>query len=152
MNEKSAQICVEMFRRVIYGAWQVGHGWWYKENIDWISEIQLKRVNLIKAYYLPCQTPVFTSTFSFFLALYILKKKKLVCFLHTQVLHCTGHIHVYDTNGNQSQCGYKKPPMTCLVLICEPIPHPSNIEIPLDSKTFLSRHSLDMKFSYCDER
>jgi hypoxia-inducible factor 1 alpha len=72
--------------------------------------------------------------------------------VHTQVLHCTGHIHVYDTNSNQPQCGYKKPPMTCLVLICEPIPHPSNIEIPLDSKTFLSRHSLDMKFSYCDER
>ncbi|XP_036062475.1 hypoxia-inducible factor 1-alpha isoform X3 [Onychomys torridus] len=69
-----------------------------------------------------------------------------------KVLHCTGHIHVYDTNSNQPQCGYKKPPMTCLVLICEPIPHPSNIEIPLDSKTFLSRHSLDMKFSYCDER
>uniref|UniRef100_A0A2K5RHL2 Hypoxia-inducible factor 1-alpha n=1 Tax=Cebus imitator TaxID=2715852 RepID=A0A2K5RHL2_CEBIM len=57
-----------------------------------------------------------------------------------------------DTNSNQPQCGRKKPPMTCLVLICEPIPHPSNIEIPLDSKTSLSRHSLDMKFSYCDER
>ncbi|KAF2982257.1 hypothetical protein EK904_008823, partial [Melospiza melodia maxima] len=69
-----------------------------------------------------------------------------------KVLHCTGHIRVYDTCGNQSHCGYKKPPMTCLVLICEPIPHPSNIEVPLDSKTFLSRHSLDMKFSYCDER
>uniref|UniRef100_A0A8C5JZD3 Hypoxia-inducible factor 1-alpha n=1 Tax=Jaculus jaculus TaxID=51337 RepID=A0A8C5JZD3_JACJA len=69
-----------------------------------------------------------------------------------KVLHCTGHIHVYDTSSNQPQCGYRKPPMTCLVLICEPIPHPSNIEIPLDSKTFLSRHSLDMKFSYCDER
>uniref|UniRef100_A0A7N4NLI2 Hypoxia-inducible factor 1-alpha n=1 Tax=Sarcophilus harrisii TaxID=9305 RepID=A0A7N4NLI2_SARHA len=69
-----------------------------------------------------------------------------------KVLHCTGHIRVYDTCNNQSQCGYKKPPMTCLVLICEPIPHPSNIEVPLDSKTFLSRHSLDMKFSYCDER
>lgn len=69
-----------------------------------------------------------------------------------QVLHCTGHIRVYDTCNNQTHCGYKKPPMTCLVLICEPIPHPSNIEVPLDSKTFLSRHSLDMKFSYCDER
>uniref|UniRef100_A0A8C9LDW4 Hypoxia-inducible factor 1-alpha n=1 Tax=Pavo cristatus TaxID=9049 RepID=A0A8C9LDW4_PAVCR len=68
-----------------------------------------------------------------------------------QVLHCTGHIRVYDTCNNQTHCGYKKPPMTCLVLICEPIPHPSNIEVPLDSKTFLSRHSLDMKFSYCDE-
>ncbi|RMB98624.1 hypothetical protein DUI87_24840 [Hirundo rustica rustica] len=74
------------------------------------------------------------------------------CMGLTQVLHCTGHIRVYDTCGNQTHCGYKKPPMTCLVLICEPIPHPSNIEVPLDSKTFLSRHSLDMKFSYCDER
>ncbi|XP_009459984.1 PREDICTED: hypoxia-inducible factor 1-alpha-like [Nipponia nippon] len=69
-----------------------------------------------------------------------------------KVLHCTGHIRVYDTCSNQTTCGYKKPSMTCLVLICEPIPHPSNIEVPLDSKTFLSRHSLDMKFSYCDER
>ncbi|XP_028935305.1 hypoxia-inducible factor 1-alpha isoform X1 [Ornithorhynchus anatinus] len=69
-----------------------------------------------------------------------------------KVLHCTGHIRVYDACSNQAQCGYKKPPMTCLVLICEPILHPSNIEVPLDSKTFLSRHSLDMKFSYCDER
>ncbi|XP_054827036.1 hypoxia-inducible factor 1-alpha isoform X2 [Eublepharis macularius] len=69
-----------------------------------------------------------------------------------KVLHCTGHIRTYDHCTNQTVCGYKKPPMTCLVLICEPIPHPSNIEVPLDSKTFLSRHSLDMKFSYCDER
>ncbi|KAJ6658032.1 hypothetical protein lerEdw1_001691, partial [Lerista edwardsae] len=69
-----------------------------------------------------------------------------------KVLHCTGHIRVYDNGSDQTACGYKKPPMTCLVLICEPIPHPSNIEVPLDSKTFLSRHSLDMKFSYCDER
>lgn len=69
-----------------------------------------------------------------------------------KVLHCTGHIRVYDSCNNQNHCGYKKPPMTCMVLICEPIPHPSNIEFPLDSKTFLSRHGLDMKFSYCDER
>ncbi|KAG8561150.1 hypothetical protein GDO81_015268 [Engystomops pustulosus] len=69
-----------------------------------------------------------------------------------KVLHCTGHMRVYDSCNSQNNCGYKKPPMTCMVLICEPIPHPSNIEFPLDSKTFLSRHSLDMKFSYCDER
>ncbi|XP_048455951.1 hypoxia inducible factor 1 subunit alpha a isoform X3 [Rhincodon typus] len=69
-----------------------------------------------------------------------------------KVLHCTGHIRVYNSSIEQTHCGYKEPPMTCLVLICEPIPHPSNIEVPLDSKTFLSRHSLDMKFSYCDER
>ncbi|XP_067848011.1 hypoxia inducible factor 1 subunit alpha a [Heptranchias perlo] len=69
-----------------------------------------------------------------------------------KVLHCTGHIRMCKSSNEQTHCGYKEPPMTCLVLICEPIPHPSNIEVPLDSKTFLSRHSLDMKFSYCDER
>ncbi|XP_041121502.1 hypoxia-inducible factor 1-alpha-like isoform X3 [Polyodon spathula] len=70
-----------------------------------------------------------------------------------KVLHCTGHIRVCDPpKGEQDNCGYKEPPMTSMVLICDPIPHPSNIEVPLDSKTFLSRHSLDMKFSYCDER
>lgn len=85
--------------------------------------------------------------------LYQVADKQNVFFLfNTQVLHCTGHIRVYENCNNQTVCGYKKPPMTCLVLICEPIPHPSNIEVPLDSKTFLSRHSLDMKFSYCDER
>jgi len=41
---------------------------------------------------------------------------------------------------------------TCLLLVGEPIPHPSNIEVPLDTQTFLSRHSMDMKFTYCDDR
>lgn len=36
--------------------------------------------------------------------------------------------------------------------IGRPIPHPSNIEVPLDSKTFLTKHSLDMKFSYVDDK
>lgn len=44
------------------------------------------------------------------------------------------------------------PPVPYLVLVCDPIPHPSNIEAPLDTKTFLSRHTMDMKFTYCDER
>ena len=39
-----------------------------------------------------------------------------------------------------------------LILIGEPIPLPSNIEIPLDGKTFLTRHNMDMTFTYCDER
>uniref|UniRef100_A0A8C9TGD3 Hypoxia-inducible factor 1-alpha n=1 Tax=Scleropages formosus TaxID=113540 RepID=A0A8C9TGD3_SCLFO len=69
-----------------------------------------------------------------------------------KVLHCTGHVRVYENIEGESHCGYKEPPVPYLVLICEPIPHPANIEVPLDSKTFLSRHTLDMKFSYCDER
>ncbi|XP_066532696.1 hypoxia inducible factor 1 subunit alpha b [Hoplias malabaricus] len=69
-----------------------------------------------------------------------------------KVLHCTGHVRVQEQSEGSGDNGFREPPITYLVLICEPIPHPSNIEVPLDSKTFLSRHTLDMKFSYCDER
>lgn len=38
------------------------------------------------------------------------------------------------------------------VTIATPIPHPVDIETPLGSYIFLSKHSLDMKFTYADER
>lgn len=41
-------------------------------------------------------------------------------------------------------------PSHCFVAIGEPIPHPANYDVPL-SQTFLTKHSLDMKFSYADE-
>ncbi|XP_016892915.1 endothelial PAS domain-containing protein 1b isoform X2 [Cynoglossus semilaevis] len=69
-----------------------------------------------------------------------------------KVLHCTGHLRMYNGSSPRVMCGFKEPTLTCAVLMCEPIPHPSNIDTPLDSKTFLSRHSMDMKFTYCDER
>ncbi|XP_066480770.1 endothelial PAS domain-containing protein 1 isoform X2 [Tiliqua scincoides] len=69
-----------------------------------------------------------------------------------KVLHCTGQVKVYNTCPPHALCGYKEPLLSCLILMCEPIQHPSNTDIPLDSKTFLSRHSMDMKFTYCDDR
>uniref|UniRef100_W5NAL6 Hypoxia inducible factor 1 subunit alpha, like n=1 Tax=Lepisosteus oculatus TaxID=7918 RepID=W5NAL6_LEPOC len=73
-----------------------------------------------------------------------------------KVLHCTGHIHTYKSSGAQeppADCPALPPqPLTFLTLLCEPIPHPSNVEFPLDSSTFLSRHSLDLKFTHCDGR
>ncbi|KAJ8418488.1 hypothetical protein AAFF_G00141970 [Aldrovandia affinis] len=69
-----------------------------------------------------------------------------------KVLHCTGHVKVYNSQSTRVMCAYKEPPLTCVVMMCVPIPHPSNIDMPLDSKTFLSRHSMDMKFTYCDDR
>lgn len=70
-----------------------------------------------------------------------------------KVLHCTGQVKVYsDCPPHNSLCGYKEPLMSCLIIMCEPIQHPSHMDIPLDSKTFLSRHSMDMKFTYCDDR
>ncbi|XP_077056949.1 endothelial PAS domain-containing protein 1 isoform X4 [Siphateles boraxobius] len=69
-----------------------------------------------------------------------------------KVLHCTGHLQVCSSRPPQVPCGYSEPPLTCVTLLCAPIPHPSNVDTPLDSKTFMSRHSMDMKFIYCDER
>ncbi|XP_004447389.2 endothelial PAS domain-containing protein 1 [Dasypus novemcinctus] len=70
-----------------------------------------------------------------------------------KVLHCTGQVKVYNNcRPHGGLCGYKEPLLSCLIIMCEPIQHPSHMDIPLDSKTFLSRHSMDMKFTYCDDR
>ncbi|XP_067412898.1 hypoxia-inducible factor 3-alpha isoform X1 [Emydura macquarii macquarii] len=72
-----------------------------------------------------------------------------------KVLHCAGHMRSYtpaQEGPEESEGGYAEPPLRCLVLICEAIPHPANIETPLDSGTFLSQHNMAMKFTYCDER
>ncbi|XP_053463608.1 hypoxia-inducible factor 3-alpha isoform X1 [Nycticebus coucang] len=71
-----------------------------------------------------------------------------------KVLHCSGHMRVYRPPTKTSPAGSpnSEPPLQCLVLICEAIPHPGSLEPPLGQGAFLSRHSLDMKFTYCDER
>uniref|UniRef100_A0A8C5LK35 Endothelial PAS domain protein 1 n=1 Tax=Jaculus jaculus TaxID=51337 RepID=A0A8C5LK35_JACJA len=70
-----------------------------------------------------------------------------------KVLHCTGQVKVCNNcPPHNSLCGYKDPLLSYLIITCEPIQHPSHMDIPLDSKTFLSRHSMDMKFNYCDDR
>nr|XP_039247709.1 hypoxia-inducible factor 1-alpha-like [Styela clava] len=56
-----------------------------------------------------------------------------------KVLKCDGVVH-HSTEPND----------TYMVAYCEPIPHPTNIEMVLDHSTFLSRHSLDMKFTVCE--
>uniref|UniRef100_A0A673GQC7 Hypoxia-inducible factor 1-alpha n=1 Tax=Sinocyclocheilus rhinocerous TaxID=307959 RepID=A0A673GQC7_9TELE len=68
-----------------------------------------------------------------------------------KVLRCSGHIHTTD-GIKKGVCEEKNVCSTYLVLTCESIPHPANIEAPLDSRTFLSHHTLDMRFTYCDER
>ena len=76
------------------------------------------------------------------------------------MIHITGHMLMpaeekIERNNNDEKKpdpDDKKATKTgTLVAVGRPIPHPSNIEIPLDSKTFLSKHSLDMKFTYVDE-
>lgn len=64
-----------------------------------------------------------------------------------KVIHCTGQLFSCDQQTETS-----KSEQRCLVSLGEPIPHPSNIEIPLGKYNFLSKHSLDMKFTYADER
>ncbi|XP_013786961.1 hypoxia-inducible factor 1-alpha-like isoform X2 [Limulus polyphemus] len=71
-----------------------------------------------------------------------------------KVIHCSGYII-----NNSPLVKVEKessedviPSTSFFIALGEPIPHPSNIEVPLDKQTFLSRHSLDMKFTYVDER
>ncbi|XP_063367285.1 hypoxia-inducible factor 1-alpha-like [Cydia amplana] len=71
-----------------------------------------------------------------------------------KVIHVTGHMLVPpETKKSEKSEGEdeKSAKLPSLVAVGRPIPHPSNIEIPLDSKTFLTKHSLDMKFTYIDE-
>ncbi|XP_065338951.1 hypoxia-inducible factor 1-alpha-like isoform X2 [Cloeon dipterum] len=81
-----------------------------------------------------------------------------------KVIHCTGHVlrkprikeevddgHSSSSNKKRESSAKDDPLQRCLVAIGEPIPHPANIEIPLDKQTFLSKHSLDMKFTYADD-
>lgn len=55
-----------------------------------------------------------------------------------KVIHLTGHIIFKED-------GYRQ-----LIVIARPLAHPSNIEVPLGSSTFLTKHTLDMKFSFVD--
>ncbi|XP_022053770.2 hypoxia inducible factor 1 subunit alpha, like isoform X1 [Acanthochromis polyacanthus] len=62
-----------------------------------------------------------------------------------KVLHCTGHIRPFGVSSSP-------PAGRVMTLLCEPIPHPSSVEFPLDSFTFLTRHSMDMRFTHCEGR
>lgn len=63
------------------------------------------------------------------------------------------HFHEDDDLASEDlDVQVKAPTSHFLVLIADPIPHPSNIEMPLDSYTFLTKHSLDMKYTYVDEK
>ncbi|XP_014663091.1 PREDICTED: hypoxia-inducible factor 1-alpha-like isoform X2 [Priapulus caudatus] len=64
-----------------------------------------------------------------------------------KVIQCTGSFVVVEED-DKDAAGMS----SCLVVVCQGIPHPSNIESPLDSKTFISRHSMDMKFTFTDSR
>ncbi|KAF6732394.1 Hypoxia-inducible factor 1-alpha [Oryzias melastigma] len=62
-----------------------------------------------------------------------------------KVLHCSGHIRPFG--------GSAAPPAArVMTLLCDPIPHPSSVEFPLDTCTFLTRHSMDLRFTHCEGR
>lgn len=73
-------------------------------------------------------------------------------FVLFQVIKCTGKVVQPNKDVKLSAMDAGVTGLTYLLAIGEPIPHPSNIETPLDSWVFLSKHTLDMKFTYCDER
>ncbi|XP_053614002.1 hypoxia-inducible factor 1-alpha-like isoform X2 [Plodia interpunctella] len=73
-----------------------------------------------------------------------------------KVVHITGHMLTAEDkkesiDKEEKNAELKSLKSGSLIAVGRPIPHPSNIEIPLDNKTFLSKHSLDMKITYTDE-
>lgn len=63
-----------------------------------------------------------------------------------QVLHCTGRIRPFGGDTRSP------PAARVMTVLCEPIPHPSSVEFPLDTCTFLTRHSMDLCFTHCEGR
>ncbi|XP_011504674.1 PREDICTED: hypoxia-inducible factor 1-alpha [Ceratosolen solmsi marchali] len=79
-----------------------------------------------------------------------------------KVIHCMGRlIALLNTSKNENTStrdlenqeeNDEKQPGIFLVVVASPVPHPSNIEIPLGKYTFLSKHNLNMKFTYADDK
>ncbi|XP_066262735.1 hypoxia-inducible factor 1-alpha isoform X2 [Euwallacea similis] len=65
-----------------------------------------------------------------------------------KVIHCTGHM-LKDKGSDEDD---KNTINSCLVAVGQPIPHPSNIDTPLPRQTFLTKHSMDMKFTHADDQ
>ncbi|KAF3693335.1 Hypoxia-inducible factor 1-alpha [Channa argus] len=63
-----------------------------------------------------------------------------------KVLHCTGHMRPFG-DGSTSPSAAR-----VMTLLCEPVPHPSSVEFPLDTHTLLTRHSMDLRFTHCEGR
>ncbi|GIY16052.1 hypoxia-inducible factor 1-alpha [Caerostris darwini] len=64
-----------------------------------------------------------------------------------QVIHYNGHKMGIPKWLATDKCS------TVMVLIFgKPVPHPAQIDMPLDTDIFISRHSPDMKFTHIDER
>ncbi|KAM3615488.1 uncharacterized protein V6R79_002919 [Siganus canaliculatus] len=64
-----------------------------------------------------------------------------------KVLHCTGHMRPFGGGASRAP-----PAATVMTLLCQPIPHPSSVDFPLDTCTFLTRHSMDLRFTHCEGR
>ncbi|KAF2902021.1 hypothetical protein ILUMI_04163 [Ignelater luminosus] len=67
-----------------------------------------------------------------------------------KVIHCRGHMIHRNATEKENEVKVKRLEH-CLIAVGQPIPHPSNIEAPLGRNTFLSKHSLDMKFTFADD-
>lgn len=96
--------------------------------------------------------------------MYAQRQTPIILFTYTtsiyQVIHVTGHMLTSseekeqvksDVEGDQINELKKYTKSGALVAVGRPIPHPSNIEVPLNNMTFLTKHSLDMKFTDIDE-
>lgn len=57
-----------------------------------------------------------------------------------------------DDDEDRKRRVYRPRALPHFLAVGESIAHPSNIEVPLDRRTFTSRHNMNMKFTDCDDR
>ncbi|XP_074037050.1 hypoxia-inducible factor 1-alpha isoform X3 [Leptinotarsa decemlineata] len=68
-----------------------------------------------------------------------------------KVIKCTGHVVKSKSSAMKEDNQSISLMQGCFIAVGQPIPHPSNIETPLPHQTFLTKHSLDMKFTHADD-
>nr|WNN25253.1 hypoxia-inducible factor 1 [Hemithiris psittacea] len=68
-----------------------------------------------------------------------------------KVMKCSGHL-LDPSKWVDTKAAIPATLGSVFALIASPIPHPSNVDVPLDGHTFLTRHNMDMTFTYCDDR
>ncbi|XP_054154394.1 hypoxia-inducible factor 1-alpha-like [Oppia nitens] len=70
-----------------------------------------------------------------------------------KVIHCSGHIKIVSNKEKTSDHSelVSQTANYFMINICEPIEQPMSVDLPLSSHMFISRHSLDMKYTDVDE-